>query len=311
MARICNLTELSPGPPVALTIGVFDGVHRGHQVLIGEAVRRARLLGGQCIALTFYPHPRAVLMPGATVYELTSFTERLELIAALGVDVVATLEFTRALSMLSAEAFIELAQQHIALRELVVGSDFALGRNRAGTVPRLREIGQGRGFAVHAIEPIDLGGIRVSSSKVREVIAAGDIETATRLLGRFPRLEGIVVAGHKRGRTLGFPTANLALTAPYLLPANGIYAVYAETDGTSLPGVANIGTRPTFGDNDRLVEVYVLDFDGDLYGRRLGVHLVKRLRDEVRFASVGALVEQMRRDAAAARAALAVQDRAG
>jgi len=308
MAQICTLGELHPGAPVALTIGVFDGVHRGHQALIGQTVPRARLLGGQSVALTFYPHPRAVLAPATPVYELASLNERLHLIAALGLDVVATLEFTRELSLLPAEAFLDLVQQHINLRELWVGPDFALGHRRSGTVARLNKLGAQRGFTVHTVAPVDIGG-RVSSSRIRDLIAAGDVEQAALLLGRHYRIEGLVVAGERRGRRLGFATANLALTGPYLLPANGIYAVYAELEGPRLPAVANVGVRPTFGHHSRLVEVHILDFDRTIYGERVGVHMVKRLREEVRFPSVAALVGQMQRDVSDTRALLAGQER--
>jgi riboflavin kinase/FMN adenylyltransferase len=304
MARICELNELVPSAPVALTIGVFDGVHRGHQALIGRTRERGRDLAGQSVVLMIYPHPSTVLSPESPVPVLSNRDERAQLIARLGVDVVARLEFTRDLSRLPAEDFLDLLQRHVLLRELWVGPDFALGYRRMGTVERLRQLGQERGFSVNTVPPLHFGGERVSSSRIRDLVAAGDVEQATLLLGRHTRIEGAIVSGLQRGRTLGFPTANLAFSAPYLLPANGIYAVYAELDGTLLPAVANIGVRPTFGDNDRLVEVYILDFNGMIYGQRLGVHIVKRLREELRFATVAALVEQMERDVADARAVL-------
>jgi riboflavin kinase/FMN adenylyltransferase len=304
MAQICDLTELQPGSPVALTIGIFDGVHRGHQALISHTVQRAHILGGQSVALTFYPHPRTVLQPDAPVYDLTSLNERANLIAGLGIDVVATLRFTHELSILPAEAFLDLLKRHVNLRELCVGTEFALGRQRSGTPARLAELGVEQGFTVSTVAPVQIGGARVSSSRVRALVAAGDVEQAALLLGRYTRIEGIIVAGVQRGRTLGFPTANLALTGPYLLPANGIYAVYAEVDGARLPALANIGVRPTFGHANRLVEVHILDFKRTIYGQRLGVHMVKRLRDERRFPSADALVAQMQRDVAAARTVL-------
>jgi len=305
MTRICDLNELEPGLPVALTIGVFDGVHRGHQALINQVIQRARSFGGLSVVLTFFPHPQDVLRPEAPVDALTDLQERLNLMAALGVDVVATLQFTLDLSHLSAEAFLDLLSEHMNLRELWVGPDFALGYRRSGTITRLAEIGQQRGFTVHTITPVNIANKPVSSSRIRELVAAGDVEQAAALLGRPPSLEGLVVAGVKRGRTLGFPTANLALSARYLLPANGIYAAFADVNDHLLPAVVNIGVRPTFGDNDRLVEVYILDFDRDIYNQRLRIHLVKRLRDELRFATVEALVAQMHKDVAEARAVLA------
>lgn len=305
-ARICDLNDLQPGLPAALTIGVFDGVHRGHQALISETIQHARTIGGESIVLTFYPHPRSVLRPGTPSHDLTSLPERTALIAALGVDVVATLHFTAELGRLSAEGFIDMLVQHVALRQLCVGPDFALGQGRSGTVAVLKRLGASRGFTVHTIAPVRVGGERVSSSRVRALVAAGNIEEAAQLLGRPMAIEGTIVTGVQRGRTLGFATANVAPSAPYLLPANGIYAVYAELNGERLPAVANIGVRPTFGHNSRLVEVHILDFDRTIYGQRLRVYLIKRLRDELRFASVDALVEQMHRDVAAARSVLSV-----
>jgi riboflavin kinase/FMN adenylyltransferase len=305
MALIRNLAELNPGPPAVMTIGVFDGVHRGHQALISQVVERARALQGQSIVLTFYPHPRAVLRPGKPVYELTSQDEKLALIAALGADVVTTVTFTRELSLLTAAQFIDLLLQHVHLRELWVGPDFALGHNREGTVERLSQLGTEHHFAVDVVEPVDSAGERVSSSRIRDLVTAGDVEQAATLLGRYPHIEGVVVTGVRRGQTLGFPTANLALTAAYLLPADGIYAVFAELDGARLPAVASIGVRPTFGINDRLVEVYLFDFARDIYGQHLGVSLVKRLRNEERFDSVDDLIAQMQRDASEAREVLA------
>ena len=305
MALICNITELKPGAPAVMTIGVFDGVHRGHQALIGQVGQRARALKGLSVVLTFYPYPRAVLRPGTPVYELTSQSDKQSLIAALGIDVVTTLTFSLELSLLTAAQFIDFLLQHVDLRELWVGPDFALGHGREGTVERLSELGAEHGFTVHTVTPIDSAGEHVSSSRIRELISAGDVTQAAALLGRYARIEGTVVAGDRRGRTLGFPTANLAVASNYLLPANGIYAVFAELDGVHIPAVANIGVRPTFGVNARLVEVYLLDFERDIYGQRLGVSLVKRLRDELRFDSVDELVVQMHRDVSEARGVLA------
>lgn len=310
MAHTKTLDELQPGAATALTIGMFDGVHRGHQALVEQVVQRGRALGGQSAAITFHPHPRAVLAPGAPVSLLTSLDDRLALLSNLGLDVVITLPFTLELSRLSPEAFLDLLQAHLNVKELWVGPDFALGHKRAGTVTRLRELSADRSFTVHTIVEMSIGGEKISSSRVRELLLAGDIEAATLQLGRFPSLAGVITPGARRGRTLGFPTANLALNANYLLPANGIYAVYAELDGAFLPAVANIGTRPTFEDGERLVEVYILDFDGDIYGRQMRVHLVQRLRAELRFASVSELVARMHEDVAEAQAVFARQARA-
>jgi len=325
MQLIEELERIAPGSAVILTIGIFDGVHLGHQYLISQVVRRAKETGVLSGVITFHPHPMAVLQPGQELPNLTTLEERKELLRQLEVDIIATLPFTRQLAQLSAREFMALVYRHLSLRELWVGPDFALGRGREGTIPRLQEIGREMGFTVHSVPPLILDGQVVSSTRIRSLLAQGDVAEAGRLLGRCVSFRGEVIRGAGRGRTLGFPTANLAAEPGRALPADGIYAAHVaisprpkglgpageETNvgmpsGSSrfLPAVVNVGTRPTFDNGQRLVEAYILDFNEDIYGQTLTVHFVQRLRDEMRFPNVAALIEQIRRDVAQARSLL-------
>lgn len=322
MQLIEELERIAPGGPVILTIGVFDGVHLGHKHLIGQVVRRAKETGCLSAVITFHPHPLAVLQPGWELPALTTPQERQELLQRLKVDIIATLPFTKELAQLSAREFMGLVHQHLNVRELWVGPDFALGRGREGTIPRLQEIGQEMGFTVHTVPPFVLDGQVVSSTRIRSLLAQGDVAEAGRLLGRCVSFQGEVIRGARRGHTLGFPTANLAAEPGRALPADGIYVAHvaisprSKTPGAAdeetaaepstdnsgfLPAVVNVGTRPTFNNGQRLVEAYILDFNGDIYGQTLSVHFVQRLRGEMRFPSVEALVEQIRQDVSQAR----------
>lgn len=295
-----------PDSATALTVGVFDGVHLGHRHLIGGLVARARAIGALAGVITFDPHPKAVLSPGGESTYLTNLAERHRLLAGLGLDLIATLGFNRALSQMEAADFTALLRQLFRMRELWVGPDFALGHRRRGTVEVLREIGLRQGFRVEVVPPLTAGGQVVSSSAIRRLLGEGQVAEAARLLGRPYGLTAEVNTGAGRGRALGFPTANLAPEPARLLPANGVYAVHAYCDAGRYLGVANIGVRPTFGEVQRTLEVHLLDFDGHLYGQRLTVEFLKRLRDERRFPSVEELKAQIRRDI---EEALAIGDR--
>mgnify|MGYP005849519337 CR=1 FL=1 len=301
MQLILDPPTLDRVRPSTVTIGVFDGVHLGHRHLISHAVRRAQLQGIRSVAITFDPHPRAVLAKGEPVQYLTDLAERSRLIREVGIDVVATLKFTPVVAGLTAEAFMEEVKARLGLIELWVGPDFALGRARHGTVPVLRAIGAQMGFTVNTVEPLVLEGVVVSSSTIRKMLSQGDVEAAARLLGRPYALEGVVRHGDHRGRLLGFPTANLDLDPSRVTPEDGVYVAVARLPNGTLPAVANIGVRPSFGPGNRGLEVHVLDFSGDLYGQHIRVEFLHRLRPEVRFASVVDLQAQIRRDAEAAR----------
>lgn len=298
---------LDPGitdRPTVLTMGKFDGLHLGHQRLIATAVERARELGMLCAVLTWEPHPNAVLRPDQPLQLLTSLEEKTELIAALGPDLLLVAPFTRETMATSAEIYMAQLCAAVPARELWVGEDFAMGRGRAGDVPSLMAIGRELGFAVGALSKIDVDGAPVSASRVRERLRAGDVAGAVALLGRPFGLRGPVVEGDKRGRQIGFPTANVAIDQSHVLPADGVYACTVLHEGERLPAVTNVGVRPTFDGLRRTVEAHLLDWSGDLYGRSIRVEFLHRLRGEQKFSGIEALVAQIARDAEAARALL-------
>src|SRR3989475_9062628 len=292
-----EFSSIAPGRPCGVTIGVFDGVHRGHQHLIGVLLEPARREGLASVALTFNPHPRTVLRPGTALTYLTSLEERVELLQGQGLDSVGVLAFTSELAQLSAEDFLTLLVQELEMRLLVVGPDFALGRNRAGTIGVMREIGERLGFRVEVAPLLDEAGEKVGSSAIRQALAAGDVENVGRLLGRPFSLRGPVVAGDRRRRTLGFPTANIAIGLDRALPAYGIYVTRACIGESTYASCTSIGIRPTFAVEPRpTVEAFILDFDADIYGRELRIELLHRLRGELRFDNAEDLVTQMHRD---------------
>jgi riboflavin kinase / FMN adenylyltransferase len=288
--------------PSVIAIGVFDGVHIGHQYLLSKVVQRARSLGVRSIALTFDPHPREVLQHSESVQYLATLEQRQELIKALGVDTIAILHFTKDVANESAERFMTEAKKQLGLIELWVGHGFALGRGRHANAPVLKQIGQRLGFSVQTIPPQRKGEIVASSSTIRQLLLAGDVETAATLLGRPYSLQGIVEHGAERGRKLGFPTANIACDPKRVIPADGVYVVTACIDGVCAPSVADIGTRPSFGSNSRGIEVHILDFKSEIYGHDLRVEFLRRLRSDLKFDSVDALREQIQKDIEAARA---------
>lgn len=288
--------------PTVLTIGAFDGVHLGHRHLIGAVVARARSTGLQSAAITFDPHPDTIIHPERRRLYLTSLEERIELIDSLGVDILIVLPFTRELMGQTAQEFMAHICGALALRELWIGWDFALGRKREGNVIRLRELGHGFGYTVHPVEPLLIGGEPVSSSRIRAALAAGDLPVVKPLLGRPFSVRGPVVEGDKRGRTIGFPTANIHVDELHMLPADGVYVSQARFAGQLHGAVTNVGVRPTFEGSRRTVEAYLLDFTGELYGEILQLVFLHRLRGEQRFGGISELVEQIGRDTAAARA---------
>lgn len=293
-----------PGPAqgVYLTIGNFDGVHRGHQALVSALAAAAHATGCLAGLLTFDPHPLTVLRPDMALAALTSAEERADLLAALGLDFVLILPFSRQVADQPAVEFMQELTRRIPLRALWVGPDFALGRGREGDVHRLAEIGGELGYRVEVIPPFDWLGQPVRSSRIRALLSeAGAAAAAADLLGRPYQLWGAVTEGYRRGRRIGFPTANVAPPAGRLVPANGVYACWAWRATRGHPAVVNVGVRPTFaGEAERSIEAHLLDFADDLYGETLGLSFVARLRGEQRFASVAALAAQIAADAAAA-----------
>ncbi|HET7645261.1 MAG TPA: riboflavin biosynthesis protein RibF [Candidatus Limnocylindria bacterium] len=296
--------------PAVITLGVFDGVHRGHRAILEATTTAARERQAASVALVFTPHPDEVLRPGTTVPRLLPPERSLEAIEAVGIGHAIPVRFDDELRSLAPEAFLAALAPAIELRGIVMTPGSAFGRGRAGTLARVREIGDGAGFDAIAVDPLLIDDAPVSSSRIRDALAAGDLDAARRLLGRAPVLEGTVIHGDRRGRELGFPTANLGFDYPPALPALGIYlgrvSCPAREVGPDHPALVSIGVRPTFHEHGLLlVEVYLLDWDGDLYETTLEVALEARLRDERRFTSVDELVAQMRADEAHARRLLA------
>lgn len=292
-----ELSRVAPGRPSGVTIGVFDGVHRGHQHLVSVLLERARREDLAAVAVTFNPHPRTVLRPGVAVTYLSSLEERVELLQALGLDGVAVLAFTSELAQLAPRDFLSLLAEELGMRLLVIGPDFALGRNRAGTIGVIREIGESVGFKVEVAKLLTEDSEKVGSTAVRQALADGDIDHAAGLLGRNFSLRGPVVAGDSRGRSLGFPTANIAIGLDRALPAFGVYVTRAYVRENAFASCTNIGVRPTFDLETRpTVETYILDFDEDIYGEEIRIEILHRLRSEIRFASAEELVRQMHRD---------------
>ncbi len=296
----------APGPAVVATIGNFDGVHLGHRALLAELRRRAEGAGALTLVCLFAPHPRAVLAPASTPGLLTTLDARRRWLQPLGVDRVQVVEFTRRVSQLRAETFLDRLRGRHRLVGLVVGPGFAIGHRRHGTAEVLGAHGDAHGFWVAEVPPTADGGRRISSTLVRERVAAGDMAGAARMLGRPFELTGLVVPGDRVATRLGFPTANLRCRPEQLLPAFGIYAVWARrAGGRWWPAVASIGVRPHFGGGPVVVEVHGLEPPGDLYGARLEVRCLDRLRDEARFVSDTALQAQIAADVEAAAAILA------
>lgn len=292
-----ELQRIAPGRPAAVTVGVFDGVHRGHRHLVAALLEEARRGSLATVAITFNPHPRTVLRPGAAITYLTSLEERVELLQSLGLDAVGVLAFTSELAHLEPREFLGLLMDELDMRLLLVGPDFAFGRNRAGTLEVTREIGEKLGFRVEVASMLDEGGEKVGSTAVRQALSRGDVSQVARLLGRPFSLRGPVIEGDKRGRDLGFPTANIAIGLDHALPAYGIYVSRAYVRETAYEACTSIGVRPTFEADERpTVEAFILDFDGDVYGEELRIDLLERLRGEERFEGADELVAEMQKD---------------
>ncbi len=299
-----ELALAAPDQDTLLTIGVFDGVHLGHRHLIAELVKQAEQQGLLPGVVTFRQHPQELVSPRTKLSFLTNIDERISLLKDEGVRLVVALPFTEDLARLSARQFISLLQKHLRMRGLVIGPDFALGRDREGNVGALRKLGQQMRFSVAVVPPAMIDGEVVSSTAIRKALTEGDVRKAYRLAGRPFSLSGSVVAGARRGTELGFPTANLDTNSHQALPADGVYAGWARIDDKKYPSLTNVRKCPTFGGIERRVEVYILDYHGDLYGRQLKVDFLERLRDERRFSTIDELKEQMAEDARRGKAIL-------
>ena len=299
-----ELAGLSPEKDMLLTIGVFDGVHLGHKYLLSQLTEQARqqdLLSG---VVTFRQHPQEVLAPQTKLLFLTDLAERASLLKGEGVEAIVTLSFTSELARLSARQFVGLLKKHLRMRGLVIGPDFTLGWDREGSIDSLRTLGQDMGFTVTVVPPVMVNGEVVSSTAIRKALADGDIKKVLDLAGHPFSLSGRVTSGADRGLKLGFPTANLAVAPEQALPADGVYATLAYVDGKTYQSMTNIGRQPTFGGNQRTVEVYVLDYHGDLYGHELKIDIMERLRGEKKFDTIDKLKKQIAEDVKQGRAML-------
>ncbi len=299
-----ELAELSPGKDMLLTVGVFDGVHLGHKYLISRLKVLAwqrNLLSG---VVTFRQHPQAELSPQTKLPFLTDLSQRINLLKNEGVEAVIPVSFTRELAQLSVRQFVSLLKEYLGMQGLVIGYDFALGRNREGTGDALRALGQDMSFTVNVMPPVMINGEVVSSTAIRNALANGDMKRVQKLLGYFFSLHGRVVTGAGRGIELGFPTANLAVNSGQALPADGVYATGAYINDEVYPSMTNIGRCPTFGDSEHTVEVYVLDYHGDLYEHEMKIDIIERLRDEKKFDNAEELKKQIAEDVKQGRAIL-------
>ncbi|PJF30306.1 MAG: bifunctional riboflavin kinase/FMN adenylyltransferase [Candidatus Thermofonsia Clade 1 bacterium] len=296
-----QLTQLS-----VVTIGIFDGVHRGHQHLIRQVVESAHREGHLAAVVTFFPHPDVLLRGITGRYYLTTPEQRADLLAELGVDVIVTQHFDETIRHMRAAAFVDLLIAHLRMKSLWLTPDFALGYQREGDFAFLSAQGREKGFSVHSVDLLmDAQHRAIRSSAIRQALTEGDVAAVADLLARPYRVLGEVVHGDHRGRSIGFPTANLAVWTEQLLPAKGVYACYAYLGAERFAALTNIGSRPTFNGTETRVEAHLLDFDRDIYGQTLKLDFIARLRGEQRFSSVEALIAQISADVAQGRQLLA------
>jgi riboflavin kinase/FMN adenylyltransferase len=300
-----ELANVVPQGETLLTIGVFDGVHAGHRYLLEKLQQRAaekNLLSG---VVTFNPHPQSVLHPHNQLPWLSNLEDRIRAFQELGVNIVAVLTFTPKVAQLSAQEFMSLIKKQLRMRGIMVGPDFALGRGGEGNIKLLRALGREMKFSVEVIPPYTINGEVVSSTLIRQALVQGDMGRVERLMGRYFHLRGKVITSDKRGRVLGFPTANLDIKPQQALPGNGIYATITQVDGKQFPSATNIGIRPTFGESEKTVETHLLNYKGDLYSKEIRVEFVQKLRDEQRFPSSEELKVQIEKDVREVEAILA------
>jgi riboflavin kinase/FMN adenylyltransferase len=303
-----ELAKFSPKRGTLLTVGVFDGVHLGHRHLMAKLTELAKKQKLDSGVITFSRNPREVLSPQTSLPFLTDIERRTELLKEEGVDEVIPLTFTPELANLSPKEFLSLLKKQLRMKGLVVGPDFALGKNREGNTDVLRQLAKEMGFSLTVVPPLTIDGEVVSSTAIRQALAEGDMRRAQKLMGRPFRLHGRVVRGDRRGSdTLGFPTANLETDREQALPADGVYTSRAFIDNQAYPAMTNIGFQPTFGGDKRLVEVYLLDYRGDLYGQELAIEIIERLRGEIKFDSPEELKKQIAEDVKRGKATLEIR----
>lgn len=301
-----DLEEIAaPLTKPVVTLGNFDGVHLGHREIFRRIRAEARRIGGTSVVVTFQPHPLKVLPVGKEIRLINTYAEKEMLLAAAGIDCLVVIPFTLEFASISPESFVrDVLFKRIGVHTIYIGYDYAFGRNREGRVPYLVSEGRDLGFTVSVLEPINNGSEIYSSSAIRRMISIGDVSGVIPFLGRNYSIGGMVVAGHHRGSGLGFPTANIA-TEKELLPADGVYAVKVRVGDDFYDGACNIGRNPTFGNHETTIEVFLLDYDGDLYGREIRLFFVERIRGERKFTGIDALKEAIAADVARCREILA------
>jgi riboflavin kinase/FMN adenylyltransferase len=297
MAKIVYLSDVERDINTVLTVGTFDGVHAGHKVLIETVVKRAKALDARSVIITFDPHPRDIINPGSTGIKLLStLKERCELLADLDINEMVVIPFDRDFSLLTSEEFVrDIIWKKIGVKEFIIGYDHQFGRNREGTIETVKHLGNELGFYSHVVSKQEVGEKTVSSTVIRNAIQdEGDMKLAASLLERYYILNGTVVHGDKRGKKIGFPTANIHLeNSKKIVPKRGVYAVWTRVDGEYYQGMMNIGKRPTFDGTNETLEVHIFNFDNDIYGKEIQVQFVDRIRDERSFSGIEKLKKQL------------------
>ncbi|MCG8373670.1 MAG: bifunctional riboflavin kinase/FAD synthetase [Balneolales bacterium] len=300
MAELIHLKDIERVPNTVLTVGTFDGVHEGHRALMETVVKKAKMREGRSVVVTFDPHPRSIIHSKSNgIKLLTTLKERSEILESMGVDVLLVIPFTRDFSLLSSEEFVvDILYKKVGISEFVIGYDHHFGKDRSGTIETLQKLSPEFGFDVHVVSKKEMGATTISSTVIRKTLQnEGDVKTAAQLLGREYMLNGLVIHGDERGRTLGFPTANLKVEHPNkLAPRNGIYAVRIRVDENWYLGMMNIGVRPTFDGETKSLEVNIFDFDQMIYGKTVQIRFVERIRDEKKFDGVVGLRNQLEAD---------------
>lgn len=300
MAKLVYLNDVQRNPNSVITVGTFDGVHAGHRALIDTVVKKAQKREARSVIVTFDPHPREIINPGDRgIKLLTTLQERCEILDELGIDTMVVIPFDRDFSLLSSEEFIrEIIFEKIGVSEFVIGYDHHFGRNREGTIETVERLGEELGFSAYVVSMQEVGARTVSSTAIRKAISEeGNIERAAEFLQRSYRLNGMVVHGDKRGKEIGFPTANIKPEHPQkIVPKDGVYAVKVRYEDQWYGGMMNIGTRPTFDEKVRTLEVHLFEFDDDIYGKEVQVRFYKRIRDEKKFDGIEPLVTQLGED---------------
>jgi len=300
MARLIELKNIERVPNTVLTVGTFDGVHRGHRALIEKVVEKARKRNARSVVVTFDPHPREIINPGKSgIQMLTTLKERSELLEDIGVDVLLVIPFDRDFSLLTSEEFVrDVIYKHVGVSEFVIGYDHQFGRDREGTIDTIEKLGKDLGFDSHVVSKQEMGDVTISSTLIRKTLSEeGDVKQAAEYLNRRYLLNGIVTHGDQRGKPIGFPTANLKPEHENkVIPKNGVYAVRVRVDGTWYGGMMNIGIRPTFEGQERTLEVHIFEFDEDIYGQTIQVRFVDRIREEMKFEGIEELKKQLLQD---------------